>query len=130
MHTAVKPCVLWTFPNNRFQLKLARYISHIWTAIPDKNINICRLCGVLNNDIIRHSVAECRVTLPLREHFIHWVMNVNGIELRNELISCDPEHFLITVLGARYDSKVPDEHLNVLISCGFLFIKEYIDFAE
>ena len=102
----------------------------IWTAIPDKNINICRLCGALNSYIIRHSVAECRVTLPLKEHFIHWVMNENGIELHNKLISCDPEHFLIKILGARYDSQVPDEHLNVLISCGFLFIKECIDFAE
>ena len=57
-HTAVKPCVLWTFPNNRFQLKFSRYIAHIWTAILDKNIVICRLCGALNNAIIRHSVAE------------------------------------------------------------------------
>ena len=44
------------------------------------------------------------MTLPLREHFIHWVMNENGIELHNELISCDPEHFLIKVLGAWYES--------------------------
>ena len=95
MHTPVKPCILWTFPNNRFQLKLARYIFHMWTVIPDKNINICRLCGALNNYILRHSVAQCRVTLPLREHFIHWVMNENEVELHNELISCDPEHFLI-----------------------------------
>ena len=98
--------------------------------MPDKNINICRLCGALNNDIIRHSVAECRVTLPLREHFIHWVMDENSIELYNELISCDPECFLIKVLGARYESQVPDEHLNVLISCVFLFIKMCIDFTE
>ena len=50
------------------------------------------------------------MTLPLREHFIHLVMNENGIVLHNELVSCDPEHFLIKVLGARYDSQVPDEY--------------------
>ena len=59
MHTSVKPCVLWTCPSNRFQLRLSRYISHLWINIPDEDINVCRLCGRLNSEIIHHSVAEC-----------------------------------------------------------------------
>ena len=87
------PCILWTFPNNRFQLRLSRYIPHIWTVIPDKDINVCRLCGCINSDIIRHSVAESRV-IPLKEYFINLVFDENSIDLYNELNSCNVEQFL------------------------------------
>ena len=53
MQTSDKPCVLWIFPSNRFQLRLSRYISHLWTVSPDKDINVCHHCGRLNSDIIR-----------------------------------------------------------------------------
>lgn len=69
----------------------------------------------------RHRVAECRVTLPLKYEI--------GTELHNKLTSCDAEYFLIKVLGATYEAQIPDEVLNILISCGFLFINECIDFA-
>ena len=101
------------------QLPLSRYISHLWTLIPDKDINVCRLYGRLNSDIIRHSVAECRVTLTLKEHFINWVKDEVSIEFYNELVTCDAEHFLDKVLGAVYETLISDEHFNNLRAVGF-----------
>ena len=63
------------------------------------------------------------MTLPLREHFIHWVMNENGVELHNELILCDPEHFLIKVLGEGTNLKFLTNTLMSLLAVGFCSLK-------
>ena len=70
------------------------------------------------------------MNLPLKEHFINWVKDEISIELYNELVTCDAEHFLDKVLGAVYETLIPDEHFNTLTSCGLLCIKECLDFAE
>ena len=85
---------------NRFQLRIARYISHLWTIIPGRDLDICHLCGSTSNDIICHSVAECRVTFPMKTHFINWVSNEISVDLYNELALCDAEQYLTKVLGA------------------------------
>ena len=130
MHTSVQPCLLWTLPKNRIQLRLARYISHLWTIIPGRDLDFCHLCGSISNDIVCHSVAECRVTFPLKEHFINWVSNEISVDLYNELTLCDAEQYLTKVLGATYETPIPEEQFNTLVNCAFLYIKECLDFAH
>ena len=54
--------------------------EYIWTIITGRDIGICHLCGSISSDIICHSVAECRVTFPLKEHFINWVSSEISVD--------------------------------------------------
>ena len=52
------------------------------------------------------------------------------MDLYNELTLCDAEQYLTKVLGATYETPIPEEQLNTLVNCDFLYIKECLDFAH
>ncbi len=100
IHQSITPAVVWRFPKDPTDLRLADCIAQLWTCVPDSELTICRLCDGLIEDTLRHIVCECSSTLPLRDAFLDDIYRTCSSEAYMELERSTPEILLQKAMGA------------------------------
>ncbi len=110
LHTAILPSIVWCFPRDNTDLRTADLIAQLWTRVPDRHESVCRVCNGLTEDMIRHCISECQLTLPLRDAFMDDLYRRFSTELYNELDRTSAESFTEITLGGPLITVFDMEH--------------------